>query len=314
MEGLETLVTPSHHAYLLTESAAAAHFNVLSFDTCSLFKTAATTASSYNLNNNNHATTNNNHHSHQQTQLLSSHHHHQQHHQQSQQQMQQPTVQQNQQQQQTISANTSNSSNTSSHSATSVTQSKSDSTVVSSSTVTTTTSSSGHHNHPTINIQETQQQTADRNVQHQQTGDLNTPVTTSGDIPSFFGPSTVVEPPIITGKFLSPSTVLILINCFRLGGATRITFSEGKLYSTISCTINVKLMNLTVKLDKFSAFFFFSHLASRSLRPSDLKHRNPIYIQSINTVGDSIDSKIGEKEKKLIWKYYYIELKQARVF
>lgn len=33
-----------------------------------------------------------------------------------------------------------------------------------------------------------------------QPGDLNTPVTTSGDIPSFFGPSTVVEPPPITGK------------------------------------------------------------------------------------------------------------------
>ncbi|KAI5707309.1 hypothetical protein M8J75_016617 [Diaphorina citri] len=31
-------------------------------------------------------------------------------------------------------------------------------------------------------------------------GDLNTPVTTSGDIPSFFGPSTVVEPPPITGS------------------------------------------------------------------------------------------------------------------
>lgn len=204
MEGLETLVTPSHHAYLLTESAAAAHFNVLSFDTCSLFKTAATTASSYNLNNNNHATTNNNHHSHQQTQLLSGHH--QQHihqHSSQQQQMQQPTIQQSQHQQllQSNPVNTSNSSNTSSHSATSVTQSKSDSTVVSSSTVTTTTSTSGHHNHPTLNIQETQQQTADRNVQHQQTGDLNTPVTTSGDIPSFFGPSTVVEPPIITGKF-----------------------------------------------------------------------------------------------------------------
>lgn len=33
-------------------------------------------------------------------------------------------------------------------------------------------------------------------------GDLNTPVTTSGDIPTFFGPSTVVEPPPITGKEL----------------------------------------------------------------------------------------------------------------
>nr|CAD7194876.1 unnamed protein product [Timema douglasi] len=34
-----------------------------------------------------------------------------------------------------------------------------------------------------------------------QPGDLNTPVTTSGDIPSFFGPSTVVEPPPITVKW-----------------------------------------------------------------------------------------------------------------
>lgn len=33
-----------------------------------------------------------------------------------------------------------------------------------------------------------------------QPGDLNTPVTTSADIPSFFGPSTVVEPPPITGE------------------------------------------------------------------------------------------------------------------
>lgn len=33
-----------------------------------------------------------------------------------------------------------------------------------------------------------------------QQGDLNTPVTTSGDIPSFFGPATVVEPPPITGE------------------------------------------------------------------------------------------------------------------
>lgn len=32
-----------------------------------------------------------------------------------------------------------------------------------------------------------------------QSGDLNTPVTTSSDVPSFFGPSTVVEPPPITG-------------------------------------------------------------------------------------------------------------------
>lgn len=195
MEGLETLVTPSHHAYLLTESAAAAHFNVLSFDTCSLFKTAATTASSFNLNNNNnnHTTANNNHHP-SQTQLISSQSHQQQ-------MQQQSTTQHNQQQANTVNTSSNSSIITSSHSSTSVTQtSKTDSIVVSSSAATiTTTSTSGHHSHPTLNIHETQQQTADRS-QHQQTGDLNTPVTTSSDIPSFFGPSTVVEPPIITGE------------------------------------------------------------------------------------------------------------------
>lgn len=40
-------------------------------------------------------------------------------------------------------------------------------------------------------------------------GDLNTPVTTSGDIPTFFGPSTVVEPPPITGKKLQ--TILFFL-------------------------------------------------------------------------------------------------------
>lgn len=208
MEGLETLVTPSHHTYLLTESAAAAHFNVLSFDTCSLFKTAATTASSFNLNNN-HSIANNNHH---QTQLLSSHHHH--HH-----QMQHPTTQvsHSSSSNTTASTNSSNnsSSNTSSHS-TSVTHSKTDSVISSSSAAaatTTTSTLSGlqhhhHHNlhhlahhHPTLNIHDSvqQQQTADR-AQQSQTGDLNTPVTTSSDHPSFFGPSSVVEPPIITGE------------------------------------------------------------------------------------------------------------------
>lgn len=208
MEGLETLVTPSHHTYLLTESAAAAHFNVLSFDTCSLFKTAATTANSFNLNNN-HSIANNNHH---QTQLLSSHHHHH--------QMQHPTTQVSHSSSSnttasTNSSNNSSSSNTSSHS-TSVTHSKTDSVISSSSAAATTTAStlSGlqhhhHHNlhhhalhHPTLNIHDSvqQQQTADR-AQQSQTGDLNTPVTTSSDHPSFFGPSSVVEPPIITGTF-----------------------------------------------------------------------------------------------------------------
>ncbi|CRK99209.1 CLUMA_CG012488, isoform A, partial [Clunio marinus] len=194
----------SHHAYLLTESAAAAHFNVLSFDTCSLFKTAATTASSYNMNNNNHATVNNNHQAHQQTQLLNNN---QQQQLSQQQQMQQPSIQQQshqQQQQQVTTIVTTNSGNTSSHSTISMTQSKSDSiSLLPSTTKTTTATSSGHHCHPTLNIQDTQQHTTDRSVQHQQTGDLNTPVTTSADIPSFFGPSTVVEPPIITGSIES---------------------------------------------------------------------------------------------------------------
>ncbi|XP_050293209.1 early growth response protein 1-B-like isoform X2 [Anthonomus grandis grandis] len=39
-------------------------------------------------------------------------------------------------------------------------------------------------------------------------GDLNTPVTTAGDAPSFFGPSTVVEPPPITGT-LDPEELSI---------------------------------------------------------------------------------------------------------
>ncbi|CAG9815769.1 unnamed protein product [Phaedon cochleariae] len=41
-----------------------------------------------------------------------------------------------------------------------------------------------------------------------QPGDLNTPVTTSGDAPSFFGPSTVLEPPPITGS-LDPEELSI---------------------------------------------------------------------------------------------------------
>lgn len=34
-------------------------------------------------------------------------------------------------------------------------------------------------------------------------GDLNTPVTTSSDLPSFFGPSALVEPPPISGTYIS---------------------------------------------------------------------------------------------------------------
>ncbi|EEB13429.1 hypothetical protein Phum_PHUM239240 [Pediculus humanus corporis] len=41
-----------------------------------------------------------------------------------------------------------------------------------------------------------------------QHGDLNTPVTTSGDIPTFFGPSTVVEPPPITGETFQTQAII----------------------------------------------------------------------------------------------------------
>lgn len=37
-------------------------------------------------------------------------------------------------------------------------------------------------------------------------GDLNTPVTTSSDLPSFFGPSALVEPPPISGTYIITCT------------------------------------------------------------------------------------------------------------
>lgn len=217
MEGLETLVAPPHHTFLLTESAAAAHFNVLSFDTCGLFKTAATTTS-LGLNNNNSATPNNNHHHlyhpyHHQTHTAAASavsQHHQHHH------------QQHQQTAQTSSASISTASSSSSTTQTT-------STSAASSTVSSSTLSNSHHPHPHLSLLSTtgtghhssdsnlhQSSSEDPNSQSQgdaQPGDLNTPVTTSGDIPSFFGPSTVVEPPPITGSIesddlsLEPQTV-----------------------------------------------------------------------------------------------------------
>lgn len=176
MEGLETLVAPSHHAFLLTESAAAAHFNVLSFDTC-LLKTAATTAP-LTANNNNLFTNNNNHsisasntatsqqqQSSQTAVHLSNQHHLHQHHQ---------------------------------------AQTHHHQTLTSNSTITTSS-------HPHLNILPSigsgiqhghSRASAEGNqITEIQTGDLNTPVTTASDIPSFFGPSTVVEPPPISGKY-----------------------------------------------------------------------------------------------------------------
>ncbi|KFB44637.1 AGAP002773-PA-like protein [Anopheles sinensis] len=236
MEGLETLVAPSHHTFLLTESAAAAHFNVLSFDTCGLFKTGTTTTS-LGLNNNSTATPNNNHHhhlyhpyhhqtavstasalSHHQPHHLHHHHHHTQH-------QQHHTSTQQQQQQQHNSPNSaivSSSASASSSGAASV----ANSTAITTHTTATTSVTASHHSthhqhhphHPHLSLLSTggsnssavsgghhssDSGTGDDHSQSQtdaQAGDLNTPVTTSGDIPSFFGPSTVVEPPPITAR------------------------------------------------------------------------------------------------------------------
>ncbi|XP_062557116.1 early growth response protein 1-like [Armigeres subalbatus] len=206
MEGLETLVAPPHHTFLLTESAAAAHFNVLSFDTCGLFKTAATTTS-LGLNNNNSTTPNNNHHHlyhpyHHQTHTAATHHsqtatHHHSHH---------PTTAQTS----TASSNstsTAASCSTSSSSITTHTTSTSTSSTNPSNShhphlsLLSTTSTSGHHSSDSNLHQSAEDQSQSQG--DAQTGDLNTPVTTSGDIPSFFGPSTVVEPPPITGSIES---------------------------------------------------------------------------------------------------------------
>lgn len=216
MEGLETLVAPPHHTFLLTESAAAAHFNVLSFDTCGLFKTAATTTS-LGLNNNNSTTPNNNHHHlyhpyHHQTHTAATHHsqtathHHSLHHSSS---AQTSTA---------SSATSTASSSTSSSSSSITTHTTSTSSITNPSnshhphlSLLSTTSTTGHHSSDSTLHQSSEDQSQSQG--DTQTGDLNTPVTTSGDIPSFFGPSTVVEPPPITGSIesddlsLEPQTV-----------------------------------------------------------------------------------------------------------
>lgn len=212
MEGLETLVAPPHHTFLLTESAAAAHFNVLSFDTCGLFKTAATTTS-LGLNNNNSTTPNNNHHHlyHPYHHTAATHHsqtatHHHSHH---------PSTAQTS----TTASSTSTASSSATSSSSITTHTTSTSTSVTNPSnshhphlsLLSTTSASGHHSSDSNLHQSSEDQSQSQG--DTQTGDLNTPVTTSGDIPSFFGPSTVVEPPPITGSIesddlsLEPQTV-----------------------------------------------------------------------------------------------------------
>ncbi|XP_058058111.1 dendritic arbor reduction protein 1 [Anopheles bellator] len=271
MEGLETLVAPPHHTFLLTESAAAAHFNVLSFDTCGLFKTGTTTTS-LGLNNNSTATPNNNHHHHLYhpyhhhqaagTTSLSHHHHHQHHHSTAQQQQQQ---QHQHQHSSSASSSIVASSSASSSSSSAAASSAANATAITTHTTATTSVTASHqpqhqqhqsqhphqqqqqqqqhhhhhHHHPHLSLLSTGGCTAgngsasgstvgghhhpggesagegdhSQSQTDAQTGDLNTPVTTSGDIPSFFGPSTVVEPPPITGSIesddlsLEPQTV-----------------------------------------------------------------------------------------------------------
>lgn len=242
MEGLETLVAPSHHTFLLTESAAAAHFNVLSFDTC-LFKTTAQTSPStavssgatylttpssfggghlgsqtllhYNLSTtspssslaessaatasqtassslNSIPLSNSALSRHYNSTRLGSisvsadtqhqqhHHHHQQHQQQNSPLHNSPSIACA-----AVSINTSGTTNTSGRSSASHLSLLN--TTQHSPVGCASVSSVGD----SIDIKHSQ-------IEAQQ-GDLNTPVTTSSDIPSFFGPSTVVEPPPITG-------------------------------------------------------------------------------------------------------------------
>ncbi|GAB0093065.1 dendritic arbor reduction protein 1 [Sergentomyia squamirostris] len=183
MEGLETLVAPSHHAFLLTESAAAAHFNVLSFDTC-LFKSATTTSS----NISSHTSSPANHHGSATGTITSCGNG--------------PTGNLNNNNNTlSINHNLSNANQQQQHSPHQEAQQQ--------------RSNSGGGGHPHLSLLTTpgaagsvgvEAPSVSEDVQvisENQQGDLNTPVTTSGDIPSFFGPATVVEPPPITGSIES---------------------------------------------------------------------------------------------------------------
>uniref|UniRef100_A0A1A9X1M7 C2H2-type domain-containing protein n=1 Tax=Glossina brevipalpis TaxID=37001 RepID=A0A1A9X1M7_9MUSC len=252
MEGLETLVAPSHHTFLLTESAAAAHFNVLSFDTC-LFKTTAptspstavTSAAPYLSNPSNFGGS----HLSSQTLLhynLSSN----------------PTATLSSSSSSTGTATSTNATSSSTHNnSNSILNSlRSQATRLGSISVSaetqqhlqspplhsggpsiasaavsvnsgggsSSTTTSGRSSASHLSLLNTTQHSPlagasvssvadsiDIKQAHieAQSGDLNTPVTTSSDIPSFFGPSTVVEPPPITGSIesedlsLEPQTV-----------------------------------------------------------------------------------------------------------
>lgn len=172
MDGLETLVAPTHHAFLLTESAAAAHFNVLSFDPC-LFKPSSTSS------------------------FVATHHHHNHHHP----QLQHLNLQATQTATQQQSAATVDASSNSNSNSNSATESNSGSNNARSSlaggpTITILDNGNGSRGSAQSNGHSGK---GGHEVEAAQ-GDLNTPVTTANDLPSFFGPSVVLEPPPITGK------------------------------------------------------------------------------------------------------------------
>lgn len=210
MEGLETLVAQPHHAFLLTETAAAAHFNVLSFDTC-LFKTSTAQSSSISPSSAaaasylstaqfGAASTSGSSNSNSQTSLLhytststaaTSHNH---------------------------NNNINNNSVLRARNQTATpTQGGSPGNVaaqpIAGSASSAGAANSGRSSASHLSLLNTSQQSPVSASEHGVAveakqliealpGDLNTPVTTSSDIPSFFGPSTVVEPPPITGKLL----------------------------------------------------------------------------------------------------------------
>lgn len=219
MEGLDTLVPPSHHTFLALQD----HFNAFCFDTVGSFMKTAATPTSFHLsnnNNNNNSSIPNNNNIIGATQQS----HHSLHHLQAQQELRHPSAAT------TISSNNNNSnSNNNNNSNTSLNNSNINNNTVSnnasvknctsnniassscnnsSSTTSIITASATiitSSGHPTLSLPSVTQQNSITKVSeannNNNSGDLNTPVTTSSDIPSFFGPSTVVEPPPITSKY-----------------------------------------------------------------------------------------------------------------
>lgn len=199
MEGLETLVAPTHHAFLLTETAAAAHFNVLSFDTC-LFKTSTAQSGSPSASYLGAAQFGAASSSSSSSAVASSS---------SGQTLLHYTT--------AVSHNHNNSSNNNSvlrarNQTATPTQGGSPGNVAAQPIAgSAAAASSGRSSASHLSLLNTSQQSPVTATEHGVAveakqliealpGDLNTPVTTSSDIPSFFGPSTVVEPPPITGE------------------------------------------------------------------------------------------------------------------